>query len=106
MSPNGTHDSVHPDTPRRMTAFVHGQVQGVGFRWWTRSQALELGLAGSATNLPDRRVCVVVEGGDFAVREMLGRLQEQPSRCGRPGTVRTVVEQWGAPRGVQGFDMR
>ena len=37
----------------RMTAFVHGSVQGVGFRWWTRSRALELGLAGHATNMAD-----------------------------------------------------
>ena len=29
-----------------MTAWVHGYVQGVGFRWWTRSRALELGLTG------------------------------------------------------------
>ena len=29
----------------RLTAWVHGYVQGVGFRWWTRSRALELGLA-------------------------------------------------------------
>ncbi|MEO6703969.1 MAG: acylphosphatase, partial [Jatrophihabitantaceae bacterium] len=32
--------------PVRLTAWVHGQVQGVGFRWWTRSRALELGLTG------------------------------------------------------------
>ena len=30
----------------RLTAWVHGHVQGVGFRWWTRSRALELGLTG------------------------------------------------------------
>ena len=29
----------------RATFFVLGTVQGVGFRWWTRSRALELGLA-------------------------------------------------------------
>ena len=28
----------------RLIAWVHGHVQGVGFRWWTRSRALELGL--------------------------------------------------------------
>ena len=37
----------------RMTAFVKGNVQGVGFRWWTRSRALELGLAGHATSPTD-----------------------------------------------------
>ena len=37
----------------RVAATVTGAVQGVGFRWWTRSRALELGLVGTATNLPD-----------------------------------------------------
>ena len=36
--------------PVRLSAFVHGYVQGVGFRWWTRSRALELGLVGYASN--------------------------------------------------------
>ena len=43
---------AEPEPEVRLTAFVHGQVQGVGFRWWTRARALELGLSGSATNLP------------------------------------------------------
>ena len=37
----------------RLTAWVHGYVQGVGFRWWVYGQANELGLSGSATNLND-----------------------------------------------------
>ena len=44
------------ETPQRLTAWVHGRVQGVGFRWWTRARALELGLVGHATNHPDGRV--------------------------------------------------
>ena len=31
----------------RATIFVQGRVQGVGFRWWVRARALELGLTGS-----------------------------------------------------------
>ncbi len=46
----------------RLTAWVTGRVQGVGFRWWVRSNALELGLAGFAENLADGRVKVVAEG--------------------------------------------
>ncbi|MDO5504656.1 MAG: acylphosphatase, partial [Actinomycetia bacterium] len=34
----------------RATVFVRGHVQGVGFRWWTRARALELGLVGHARN--------------------------------------------------------
>ena len=46
----------------RLTAWVHGYVQGVGFRWWTRSRALELGLTGYAKNQDDGRVLVVAQG--------------------------------------------
>ena len=49
-------------TQQRLTAWVHGHVQGVGFRWWTRSRALELGLVGYAANQADGRVLVVDEG--------------------------------------------
>ncbi|MGB8963751.1 MAG: acylphosphatase, partial [Pseudonocardiaceae bacterium] len=46
----------------RMTAWVQGRVQGVGFRWWTRCRARELGLVGHAANLSDGRVEIVAEG--------------------------------------------
>ncbi|CAB0727342.1 acylphosphatase [Corynebacterium diphtheriae] len=49
------------DTDARLTAWILGTVQGVGFRWWVYSQAKELALAGSASNLVDGRVCVVAE---------------------------------------------
>jgi acylphosphatase len=81
----------------RMTAFVKGRVQGVGFRWWTRARALELGLAGSATNLADGRVEVVAEGPEQACRALLALLP------GGPGRVQFVAEHWGEPRGAQGF---
>ncbi|WP_293771321.1 acylphosphatase [uncultured Corynebacterium sp.] len=87
----------------RMTAFVHGTVQGVGFRWWVRSHALELGLAGHATNLYDGRVQVVAEGPREACEKLLGLLKEQPSTTRRPGSVSLVVEQWAEPKGESGF---
>ena len=90
----------------RMTAWVRGRVQGVGFRWWTRAQALELGLAGSASNRPDGRVEVVAEGPRAACEELLARLRAQPSAHGRPGEVSAVVERWDVPRGVRGFTER
>ena len=37
-----------------MTVTVRGRVQGVGFRWWTRARALELGLVGHARNTERR----------------------------------------------------
>lgn len=41
---------------------VTGRVQGVGFRWWTRSQATRLGLSGSVRNAPDGAVLVHARG--------------------------------------------
>lgn len=88
---------------KRMTAFVHGNVQGVGFRWWTRSRALELGLSGHATNLVDGRVQVVAEGTYTECERLLELLKEQPSTTRRPGSVDVVVEQWAAAKGESGF---
>ncbi|WP_288831262.1 acylphosphatase [uncultured Corynebacterium sp.] len=90
----------------RMTAFVHGRVQGVGFRWWTRSRALELGLTGYAKNLDDGRVEVVAEGAEGGVEKLLELLREEPSTAQRPGRVDTVVEQYSQPRGAEGFEER
>ena len=84
----------------RLTAFVRGRVQGVGYRWWTRARALELGLAGSATNLQDGRVEVVAEGPEEACRALLALLPTGP------GTVEFVSERWGAARGASGFHER
>lgn len=89
-----------------MTAFVTGHVQGVGFRWWTRSRALELGLAGYAKNLRDGRVEVVAEGERQDVDKLLALLEEQPSSVGRPGSVSVVVPQYAEPKGATGFEER
>ena len=74
-----------------MTVFVRGRVQGVGFRWWTRARALELGLAGHARNTDDGRVEVVAEGDPAALLRLLDLLAEQPSSTRRPGPGRVGV---------------
>ncbi|MBR8740532.1 acylphosphatase [Nocardiopsis sp. MG754419] len=81
--------------PVRLTAWVRGRVQGVGFRWWTRSRALELGLTGAATNLDDGRVEVVAEGSEAACAGLLEHLRGG----GTPGHVDSVVERWSEPGG-------
>ena len=88
----------------RLTARVDGRVQGVGFRWWVRARALELGLAGSATNLQDGRVEVVAEGTRQACGELLDLLRGPRT----PGYVVGVTAQWDDPpgRGLSGFVAR
>ncbi|OLF09622.1 acylphosphatase [Actinophytocola xanthii] len=86
-----------------MTSWVHGRVQGVGFRWWTRARALELGLTGYARNLVDGRVEVVAEGP----RERCDTLLDLLRSGSTPGSVDTVVERWTPARGdLAGFAER
>jgi acylphosphatase len=87
----------------RLTAWVEGRVQGVGFRWWVRSRALELGLVGQAENLADGRVKVVAEGPRQRCQDLLALLQGD----GTPGRVRQVVSRWAAAAGgLAGFSER
>ena len=87
----------------RLTAWVHGYVQGVGFRWWTRSRALELGLSGYAANKPDGRVQVVAQGSRQACQQLLDLLQSGDT----PGRVDKVVADFTEPGdSLQGFTER
>lgn len=87
-------------TDVRLAAWVHGQVQGVGFRWWTRSRALELGLTGYAANKPDGRVQVVAQGP----RQNCQRLLDLLTSGTTPGRVDTVVADWNpAGDAIAGF---
>ncbi|WP_235445924.1 acylphosphatase, partial [Gulbenkiania mobilis] len=74
-------------------------MQGVGFRYWVKSQAKKLDITGYAKNLPDGRVEVVAEGDEEAIDKLLGLLREDPSTAERPGRVDVVVEQYGEPKG-------
>jgi acylphosphatase len=87
----------------RLTVWVHGRVQGVGFRWWVCDRAAELGLVGSATNLPDGEVEVLAEGPARACRALLQVLRGP----GSPGRVQRLTERWGPPSGrLRGFVAR
>jgi len=57
---------------------VSGVVQGVGFRYYTRKRASELGLSGWVRNLADGRVEVWVEGQPAPVEQLLEWLRRGP----------------------------
>jgi acylphosphatase len=82
----------------RATIFVRGRVQGVGFRWWTRARALELGLSGFARNMDDGRVEICAQGPLAAIERLRELIQEDPSTTGRPGHVQGCVTQRGGLR--------
>jgi acylphosphatase len=86
------------DGPGRLEATISGVVQGVGFRYFVRREALRLGVNGWVANLPNGSVAVVAEGE----RSALERLAEALS-IGPPGaSVRDVDVLW--TRVVGGFD--
>ena len=91
----------------RATIFVRGRVQGVGFRWWTRARALELGLVGFARNMDDGRGEICAQGPAQSIERLRGLIDEEPSTTSRPGHVRACVLQAGDPRaGLSGFHER
>ncbi|TCS40774.1 acylphosphatase [Reinekea marinisedimentorum] len=59
-------------------AWVYGKVQGVGYRFFCKKRAYELGLQGYALNLPDGRVEVLVCGEEQAISDMIQSLHEGP----------------------------
>jgi len=60
---------------KRLYAWVHGFVQGVGYRVFAQSEAQRLGLSGYVRNCADGTVEVVAEGEEDALQEFLHALQ-------------------------------
>jgi len=62
----------------RLRARVHGKVQGVWFRAWTRDTARELGLTGWVRNLPSGDVEVLAQGDRGQLEALILRLWDGP----------------------------
>lgn len=68
-----------------------GRVQGVGFRWWARRQAVQLGLTGWVRNDDDERtVEVLAEGASEQLQEFERQLRQGPHGA----RVETVDARW------------
>ena len=83
----------------RKRALVSGQVQGVFYRDTCRRTASEHGVAGSAENLADGNVEVVLEGPEDAVDEVLAWCRQGTSGS-RVENVNVTEEE---PQGLKGF---
>ncbi|HTJ23558.1 MAG TPA: acylphosphatase [Gemmatimonadaceae bacterium] len=63
----------------RLHVLVRGRVQGVGFRWYVREAARDLGLAGWVRNRPDGAVEIAAEGDAPRVERLRDMLRAGPS---------------------------
>lgn len=83
----------------RLTAIVSGTVQGVGYRAFVQRHALDLGLAGTAENLSDGRVEVVVEGFRDDIDYLLVKLRMGPTHA----VVTNIDLIWGEVSQLESF---
>jgi len=83
----------------RTLAVVRGDVQAVGFRYYTQAEAGRLGVAGFVRNRRDGAVEVEAEGAPSAVSAMLAWLAHGPPSA----VVESVETSELEPLGETGF---
>lgn len=89
---------------------ISGWVQGVGFRFALREQALLLGVCGWCRNLPDGRVETMFQGTDKAVSKLTQWCHEGPSQANVTSVSLEIINLqanphvWDGPD--HGFDIR
>ncbi len=74
---------------------VHGNVQGVGFRYFTQHNATRLGVVGWVKNRYDGTVEIQAEGRKPALQALINKVQQGPSHA----HVTKVDVNWKSPTG-------
>ena len=87
---------------KAIDVIVSGRVQAVGFRAFTRRNAVMLGVKGYVENLEDGRVHAVIEGDEHQVEKLLELLRLGPGAS----RVQEVKVQAVPAAGHKGFDVR
>ncbi|MGH2497644.1 MAG: acylphosphatase [Ktedonobacteraceae bacterium] len=86
-----------------LRAYVYGQVQGVGFRYFVVQKAHALSLRGYTRNESDGSVEVLAQGPRPALEQLLSYLRQGPSAA----RVRDVRVSWSQPaEHMSGFHVR
>ena len=86
----------------RLTILFSGRVQGVGFRYTTKTVACGFDLTGTVRNLPDGRVELLAEGERAELEEFQRAIQD--SEVGR--FVRQEEAQWSEVKNeFRGFEI-
>jgi acylphosphatase len=87
---------------KAIEVFVSGRVQAVGFRAFTRRNAVMLGVRGYVENLDDGRVHAVIEGDDHQVEKLLEIVRQGPGMS----QVRDIQVKDTSGRGFKNFEVR
>mgnify|MGYP000862596918 CR=1 FL=1 len=74
---------------------VHGQVQGVGFRYYARTNALRLGVYGWVRNRADGSVEIWAEGTPDRLQQFINAVRQGPTYS----TVTGLDVDWREPAG-------
>jgi len=98
----GTPATYSLEEVERLHGIVHGDVQGVGFRYFLMREARSIGLRGWVRNRDDGTVEFVAEGS----RSDLERLRQAAERGPRMAHVERVDGSWSAAAGnLDSFDL-
>lgn len=81
---------------KQFEATVHGRVQGVSFRYYTRQEAQRLGVKGWVANQYDGTVKVVAQGSESALAHFRVFLHRGPSMA----RVENVELSWVEPKEI------
>ncbi len=75
---------------KQLSLLIHGEVQGVNFRWFVRDWAARLHLTGWVQNVSDGTVAVLAEGEEDALKRFRDICAVGPERA----RVEKVKEEW------------
>jgi acylphosphatase len=75
---NSEQNSVRDNDLVRIHAYVSGQVQGVGFRWFVERIGMKMNLSGWVRNLTDGRVELEVEGPRPRIETFIEEVERGP----------------------------
>lgn len=94
--------SVNLGLRRRLTVLYSGHVQGVGFRYTTKTVATGFEIAGIVRNLPDGRVELVAEGSRAELEAFRAAILD----AGLAGFIRDEQVTWAdAKNEFRGFEI-
>ncbi len=88
-------------TMARRAYRITGNVQGVGFRWWTRKTASALDLRGTVRNARDGSVEIEVKGSEDTLDAFEEKLRHGPSPARVRDLSREEPQRDSLPEGFQ-----